>query len=59
MWTGNIVCSPGTGRIGFLLDEGLRLKAPTFRLLCDWFEGKDRYAAPAPWRNNSEALGSI
>eukprot|EP00440_Ansanella_granifera_P073872 gb/GFBE01080156.1/.p1 GENE.gb/GFBE01080156.1/~~gb/GFBE01080156.1/.p1 ORF type:complete len:380 (+),score=85.79 gb/GFBE01080156.1/:1-1140(+) len=36
-----------TGRIGFLLDEGLRLKAPTFRLMCDWYEGKDRYAGAA------------
>ena len=33
-----------TGRIGFLLDEGLRLKSPTFRLMCDWFEGPKRWA---------------
>jgi len=50
-WTWNMFFNSDfherTGRIGFLLDEGLRLKAPTFRLLCDWFEGKDRYAAPA------------
>ena len=36
-----------TGRIGFLLDEGLRLKSPTFRLMCDWFEGPKRYAGAA------------
>lgn len=36
-----------TGRIGFLLDEGLRLKSPTFRLMCDWFEGPNRWAGAA------------
>ena len=36
-----------TGRIGFLLDEGLRLKSPTFRLMCDWFEGPKRWAGAA------------
>jgi len=36
-----------TGRIGFLLDEGLRYKSPTFRLMCDWFEGPKRWAGAA------------
>lgn len=37
-----------TGRICFLIDEGMRLKSPTFRIMCDWFtsEGR-RYALPA------------
>ena len=35
------------GRVGFLLDEGLRLKAPTFRLLCDWYAGPKRWAGAA------------
>jgi len=35
------------GKIGFLLDDNLRNTMPTFRLMCDLFEGKDRYAAAA------------
>lgn len=35
------------GRIGFLLDEGLRLKSPFFRLMCDWFESPTRWAGAA------------
>ena len=29
------------------MDEGLRLKAPTFRLMCDWYEGPKRWAGAA------------
>lgn len=35
------------GKIGFLLDDNLRNTMPTFRLMCDWFQGKKRYAAGA------------
>lgn len=36
-----------TGRVGFLLDEGLRLKSPTFRLMCDWCESDEQWAGAA------------
>jgi len=35
------------GRIGFLLDEGLRLKSPFFRLMCEWYESPTRWAGAA------------
>lgn len=35
------------GPITFLIDEGLRLKCPTFRLLCDWYAGPKRRAGAA------------
>eukprot|EP00931_Biecheleriopsis_adriatica_P114815 TRINITY_DN90711_c0_g1_i1.p1 TRINITY_DN90711_c0_g1~~TRINITY_DN90711_c0_g1_i1.p1 ORF type:complete len:380 (+),score=63.31 TRINITY_DN90711_c0_g1_i1:35-1174(+) len=50
-WTWNMFWNSDfherTGRIGFLIDEGLRLKAPTFRLVCDWHESKNCYCAAA------------
>ena len=50
-WTWNLFWNfdfhERVGRVGFLLDEGLRLKAPTFRLLCDWYAGPKRWAGAA------------
>jgi 1-acyl-sn-glycerol-3-phosphate acyltransferase len=46
----------GSGRIGFLLDEGLRLKMPTFRLMCDWAERKNFYAAAATKKAIKEGM---
>jgi len=50
-WTWNLFFNlklhERTGRIGFLIDENLRLRIPTFRCFCDWFESKDRFSAPA------------
>ncbi|CAE8637060.1 unnamed protein product [Polarella glacialis] len=45
-----------TGRIGFLCDEGLRRKMPTFRLMCDWYENKNRYADSATKEVIMEAM---
>ena len=38
------------GRVGFLLDEGLRLKSPTFRMMCDWCESDNQWAGAATKR---------
>jgi 2-acylglycerol O-acyltransferase 2 len=35
------------GKVGFLLDEGLRLKSPTFRILCDWCESDSAWSGAA------------
>jgi len=43
----NFALHQKTGPIGFLLDEGLRLKSPTFRLMCDWFAAPGRWAGAA------------
>jgi len=45
-----------TGRIGFLLDENLRLKSAGFRLMCDWYAGPKRWAGAATKRVMLEAM---
>ncbi|GMI21368.1 hypothetical protein TrCOL_g2414 [Triparma columacea] len=44
------------GRVGFLLDEGLRLKSPTFRMMCDWCETDNQWAGAATKRVMLKAM---
>jgi 2-acylglycerol O-acyltransferase 2 len=44
------------GRVGFLLDEGLRLKSPTFRMMCDWVATDEQWAGPATKRVMLESM---
>ena len=45
-----------TGKIGFFIDPLLRTRNPFFRMVCDWFEGDTRYAAPADKKSMKAAM---
>ena len=44
------------GRIGFLMDEGLRVKSPSFRLMCDWVATDKQWAGAATKRVMLKAM---
>jgi 2-acylglycerol O-acyltransferase 2 len=50
-WTWNMFFNKDfhkmTGKVGFLMDEGLRIKNPTFRLMADWCESDSQWAGSA------------
>ena len=50
-WTWNMFFNTDfhkrAGKVGFLLDEGLRLKSPTFRLMCDACTSDIQWSGPA------------
>eukprot|EP00930_Biecheleria_cincta_P051273 TRINITY_DN36426_c0_g1_i1.p1 TRINITY_DN36426_c0_g1~~TRINITY_DN36426_c0_g1_i1.p1 ORF type:complete len:392 (+),score=84.61 TRINITY_DN36426_c0_g1_i1:51-1178(+) len=53
-WTWNLFYNfelhEKTGCINFLIDEGMRLKSPTFRMMCDWFNVEGRRQVKAATR---------
>ena len=59
-WTWNMFFNSDfhklAGRVGFLLDEGLRLKSPSFRLMCDWCESDNMWAGAATKRTMLKAM---
>jgi len=44
------------GRIGFLMDEGLRIKNPSFRLMCDLVATDEQWAGAATNRVINKAM---